>query len=256
MNRLSSAEAVPAWWRRGGRNPYVSAMKGLLAATLLLMGCHPADGGSQNAPASSSRADAQKPAVSDSVRISALLERADAGRIQGSRSAPVWLVEISDFQCPFCKRWHDQVYPAIVRDYIRPGHVRMAYVNLPLAQHENSVPAAEAALCASVQDRFWPMHDKLFATQERWATMPNVTALFDSLAASAGVNIGEWRECMRSGLMSRVVNGDRTRARTSGVRSTPTFFVGDQAIAGAAPLDTFRLAIERARAKAAGRPRP
>ena len=229
------------------------AMKRLLAAALLLMGCRPSDGESQSAPGRASTKAAQTPRSPDSARVNALLERADAGRIQGSRTAPVWLIEISDFQCPFCKRWHDETYPLIQREFVQPGIVRMAYINLPLAQHHHAQQAAEAALCAAVQDKFWPLHDKLFGTQEKWAAATDVTATFDSLAAASGVNITEWRDCVRSRLMERVVNGDKYRAASSGARSTPTFFVGDQPIEGAQPIDTFRLAIQRARAKAGSR---
>src|SRR5688572_20614512 len=212
-------------------------MKGLLLGLLLLAGCRPADGGTQSAPGSATSNDTPAASVvQDTARINALLARADAGRIQGSRSAAVWLVEISDFQCPFCKRWHDEVYPVIQREYIAPGHVRMAYVNLPLSMHQHAPAAAEAALCTAAQDKFWPMHDKLFATQERWAKLPVVAAFFDSLAVSTGVNATDWRACVRSGVMRRVINGDQGRATASGVRSTPTFFVGDQPIEGAAPI--------------------
>jgi protein-disulfide isomerase len=228
-------------------------MKQLLVAAALIAGCRPSDG-SQSAPSASAQPKAAVAgSASDSARIDSLLARADAGRIQGSPSASIWLVEISDFQCPFCKRWHDEVYPAIKRDYIDRGIVRMAYVNLPLQMHAHALPAAEAALCAAVQDKFWPMHDKLFATQERWAAMANPAALFDSLARAVSVSSTEWRECVRGQLMRRVVNGDRARAEGVGVRSTPVFFVGDEPIQGAAPLDTFRVVIERARAKAAAR---
>ena len=88
----------------------------------------------------------------DSLRVDSLLQLADAGRIQGSASAPVWLVEVSDFQCPYCKQWHEQVYPAIKKDYIDRGIVRMAYVHMPLNIHPNAQPAAQrdasAAGCA------------------------------------------------------------------------------------------------------------
>lgn len=178
---------------------------------------------------------------------------ADAGRIQGATNAPVWLVEISDFQCPYCKNWHDDVYPTIKREYIDRGIVRMAYVHLPLNIHPHAEAAAEASLCAAAQNRFWPLHDKLFATQRLWAAMPNASAMFDSLAISAGVNAPQWRGCMSSQIMRRIIVGDRTRAASAGVRSTPSFFVGDEAIAGLAALDAYRQAIERARAKSAGR---
>jgi protein-disulfide isomerase len=76
---------------------------------------------------------------------------------------------------------------------------------------------------------------------------------FDSLAIASGVNEQTYRECMASGIMKRVINGDQSRATASGVGSTPWFFVGNEPIRGAAPLDAFRQAIERARAAAAGR---
>jgi protein-disulfide isomerase len=126
----------------------------------------------------------------------------------------------------------------------------MAYVNLPLSIHRHSLAAAEAALCTAAQDKFWPMHDKLFATQERWAARDSVRSFFDSLALSTGVNANDWRECVASKVMRRVINGDQARSAATGVRSTPTFFVGDFPIEGAAPIADFRAAIERARAKA------
>ena len=211
------------------------------------------DGESQKPPASTKGKAAPAQAAQSDSTINALLEKADAGRIQGSRGALVWIVEISDFQCPFCKRWHDEIYPALQREYISKGLVRMAYLNLPLAQHVHAEPAAEAALCTAAQDKFWPMHDKLFQTQERWTPMSDARALFDSLALSTGVNAVAYRSCMSSRVMRRVIDGDVTRAAASGARSTPTFFVGDAVIRGVAPLDTFRLAIERARAKAVQR---
>lgn len=218
----------------------------LLTACLFALSCRPSDG-SQATPASTP-ASAQS---ADQAGENDLLERADVGRIQGAPNAPVWLVEISDFQCPYCKQWHDETYPAIKREFIEPGHVRMAYVNLPITSiHPNATPAAEAAMCASVQNKFWQVHDALFATQTQWNRVRDATAVFDSLALASGVKEAEWRECMRSHVMLRLLNGDRQRAWTAGVTSTPVFFVGDEMIRGAAPITEFRAAIERARVKA------
>src|SRR5687768_3753388 len=102
-----------------------------------------------------------------------LMARADAARIQGSSTAPVWVVEVSDFQCPFCKTWHDSTYRALRREFVIPGTVRLAYINYPLPNHANAMPAAEAAMCAGTQGKFWEMHDGLFHTQATWAHMPN-----------------------------------------------------------------------------------
>jgi protein-disulfide isomerase len=216
----------------------------LLAATLALSACRQSDGAPAQGAAAASPA-AQN--VSDTARDSKTLERADAARIQGAANAPVWVVEISDFQCPYCKMWHDSVYPAIKKQYVDAGVVRMAYVNLPLSMHQNAVPAAEAAMCAAAQDKFWQMHDALFSTQDKWGTLDKPGKLLDSLATSVGVDGTAWRACMASGLMRRVINGDRARAAQTGARSTPTFFVGNQPILGAQPADSFRKYIELAR---------
>src|SRR5437868_5456634 len=129
MCRRTSAEAVPACWRRRLRCPYVSAMRALLPLLFALCACRPSDGNSKSTPTRGATTSAAAQPVSDSARESALLERADKARIHGDTAAKVWLVEISDFECPFCKRWHDQTYPALVRNYVQTGKVRMAYVN-------------------------------------------------------------------------------------------------------------------------------
>ena len=237
-------------------------MRRTFAILLLAAACRSSDGKPTNTPNASATAPARggsapaapaAQAPADSAREDALLERADKARIQGDTAAPVWIVEISDFQCPYCKQWHDQVYPQIVREYVRQGTVRLAYVNFPLGMHQNALPASEAAMCAAVQDRFWQMHDTLFSTQTRWAALQEPLPLYDSLATAIGVQATEWRSCMSSHVMRRLINADRTRGLSAGVNSTPTFFVGDEPIRGAAPMDEFRAAIGRARAKAAGR---
>jgi protein-disulfide isomerase len=231
-------------------------MRRFAGLIFLIAACRPTDGNSRTAaPPSGATTSAQAASGTraDSSRADSLLQLADAGRIQGSSTAPVWLVEISDFQCPYCKQWHDQVYPAIKRDYIDRGIVRMAYVHLPLNIHPNAGPAAETSLCAAMQNRFWPVHDKLFETQERWARLGSPQTFFDSLAIASGINEQTYRGCMSSGVMKRVINGDQARAAAAGVTSTPWFFVGNEPIRGLAPLDAYRQAIERARANAAGR---
>jgi len=112
------------------------------------------------------------------------------------------------------------------------------------------MPAAEAAMCAAAQNKFWPMHDVLFNTQDRWAQLPDARALFDSLARTVGVDTASWRKCVSSGVTQKLINADRGRGLQAGVGSTPTFFVGSEPITGAAPIEEFRKAIERARAKA------
>ena len=180
---------------------------------------------------------------------------ADRGRIRGAEDAKVWLVEISDFQCPYCKRWHDDAYGTIDREYVQTGKVRLAYVNFPLSSiHPNARRAAEAAMCASVQNRFWPLHESLFATQAAWSSMKDPMPVFDSLAVAAGASAAAWRSCMSSHAVLPLIDADHDRASRSGVQSTPSFFIGSRGLVGAYPVDTFRVILDSALARArAGR---
>jgi protein-disulfide isomerase len=149
--------------------------------------------------------------------------------------------------------WHTETYPTLARDYVRTAKVRMAYLNFPLNSHRNAWPAAEAAMCASVQGMFWEMHDALFDSQDRWSAIPNPVPLFDSLAVQKfALKPEEWRACMSSHATAPLIQADLERLRTAGVESTPSFFIGDRGISGAQPTDVFRAAIEQALAKARG----
>ena len=176
---------------------------------------------------------------------------ADRSRILGDQSARVWMVEVSDFQCPYCARFHRETFAELRAAYIATGKVKLAYVNFPLAVHQHAWPAAEAALCAGAQGKYWEMHDALFTTQEKWAELPNAEPMFDSLARSVGVPAPAYRKCMSDHVMRALVQQDFDRSKESGVGSTPTFFLGDTAILGAYPTPVFRRALDSAIARAA-----
>jgi len=182
------------------------------------------------------------PGLSDSVST-----LADKGRIRGAETAKVWLIEVSDFQCPYCKRWHDDSYAALDREYVQTGKARIAYINYPIARiHPNARAASEAAMCSSAQNRFWQMHDALFDTQARWAPMQNPMPMFDSLAVAAGVNPTAWRSCMSTHATIPLIDADRDRWGQAGVTSTPSFFVANRALVGAYPTDSFRVVLDSA----------
>jgi protein-disulfide isomerase len=125
-------------------------------------------------------------------------------------------------------------------------------MNYPLPQHRNAMPSAEAAMCGAVQGKFWQMHDALFAAQEKWSNLTAAGAMFDSMAVRAGVAMVAWRDCMSKHSTTALIVADRERAASAGVRSTPTFFIGDQKLEGVAPYPVFREAVESALAKARG----
>lgn len=158
---------------------------------------------------------------------------ADRGRILGDSSAPIWVIMASDFQCPYCKQWEDANYAKVVKNYVKTGRVRLAFLNMPLSMHQNALPASEAAMCAAVQGKFWQMHDTLFASQAAWEVLPDPRAKFDSITKALGVDMPQWRSCMAQHATIALIDADRDRARQAGVNSTPTFFVGNKTLAGA-----------------------
>jgi protein-disulfide isomerase len=185
-----------------------------------------------------------RPAQTDSI-----ITRADLARIQGSATAPLWVIEVSDFQCPFCKQWHDQTYAALRDQYVKTGKVRLAYVNFPLASHTHAWPAAESAMCAGAQGKFWPMHDGLFATQTRWQGLSSPMVVFDSLAQANGLDMPSWRDCVSSGKMKPLIEADHDRASRAGASATPSFMIGDKILTGAQPLPVLQQVIDSALAK-------
>lgn len=185
----------------------------------------------------------------------ALLMRADSGRILGSDQAKVWVVIFSDFQCPYCKAWHDQVDEVLRRDYVNAGKVKVAFMNFPLASiHKNAVAAADAAMCAASQRKFWAMHDALFASQEQWAQKEDPAAAFEAAAQKAGADVPQLKACVAARKSRPLVEADASRGMRAGVQSTPSFFVGDTAVAGAMSAADFRKILDQQLAKKAAAP--
>ncbi len=181
---------------------------------------------------------------------SSITKAADKGRVAGNPAATIWLVEVSDFQCPWCKKFHEETFAAIKKEYVDTGKIRLAYLNLPLRMHANAMPASIAAMCASVQGKFWEMHDKLFDTQQVWEKIANPRAYLDSLAVSVGVKAAAQKSCSESAATKALIEADMERARTSGVQSTPTFFIGSTKLEGAYPIADFRKVLDAAIAAA------
>lgn len=225
-----------------------------LASTLFLTVVLASCESTESAPATS---EAAAPTASVDPRVAA----ADSARIKGAADAPIWIVEVSDFQCPFCRVWQQETYPALQREYIATGRARLAYINLPLPNHQHALPAAEASMCAGAQGRFWELHDAIFETQPRWTGLGDARQFFDSLAATTGVEMAPWRECVQSRIMQPLIRSDYNRAVSSGANSTPTFLImGDSTLrgaqpamlVGAQPIENFRQAIDAMLARRGG----
>lgn len=161
----------------------------------------------------------------------------------GSDTAKLWMLVVSDFQCPFCKRWHEDTWEAIRREFVAPGKLRVAYVHFPLGIHPNAKPAAVASMCAAVQGRFWQMADRLFAEQDRWKDLKDPAPAFAAIARSAGVDQSRLQACVRNGDVTAIVEADQARMTRAAAQSTPTFFIGSSIITGAQPFAEFRRVI-------------
>lgn len=231
--------------------PFQVNRAGTVALLAAALACAPANNSKQGAETGegavrkdTAKVAAAQPRDSDVVR-------ADLSRIQGSPAAPVWVIEVSDFQCPYCKQWHDEAYRGFRDEFVRTGKVRLAYVNFPLAQHQYAWPAAESAMCAGAQGKFWEMHDALFSTQAKWETLPSPATFFDSLARAQGLDPARWRQCIQSGKMKALIQADHDRAQIAGASSTPSFMIGDKLLVGAQPIEELRRAIDSAMVKGA-----
>lgn len=143
--------------------------------------------------------------------------------IRGAESAKVTLVEVSDFECPFCARYSNNTSGQIVREFVQTGKIRYAFVQLPIASHRNAFKAAEASLCAGDQGKFWEMHDRLFQVAGQGGL---VRARLPESATAVGLRADTFNSCLDSSRHAAAVQADIQMVQQYGVRGTPTFFLG------------------------------
>jgi protein-disulfide isomerase len=156
----------------------------------------------------------------------------------GPADAPITIVEFSDYQCPFCRRWHEDVYEPLLAAY--PGQIKLVYRHLPLTSiHPDAMAAAEAAMCAGEQDAYWPYHEKLFGSE----TLGNQTYI--QYAQDLSLNMETFESCLTEHRYQAEIEADSNFATDLGVRSTPTFFINGLALVGAQPLDVFKQVIDK-----------
>jgi len=157
-----------------------------------------------------------------------------ATRSKGAAGAPVTVYEMADFQCPACRMFAVTVLPTIEREYVQTGKVRWVFINLPLTSiHPNAVPAAEVAMCAARQGRFWPTHDALYQQQDTWAKLASPRSTLVTIAQRAGVDRAKLLACLDEGSVRKEVELDSQRATRSGAHATPSFYIEGGLLEGA-----------------------
>lgn len=226
----------------------------LVAATAACSKADAAGGSAEDKPSAAASASAPSTAgllaavtpPTDSISDSLLIARADRGRLMGRDSGAIWVVMISDFQCPYCKTWHDDAMAKVTREYVQTGKVRMAYLNFPLQQHKYARAESEASLCAAAQDKFWPYAERLFARQEEIEKAPMIQPVLDEIARELSLDAGAFASCQKREAIRALVESDIQQGVKAGVRSTPSFLIGDFMVEGALPYADFRRAIDTA----------
>lgn len=176
------------------------------------------------------------------------------GNAMGDPSAPVVIEEYSDFQCPFCKRFHDQTLSSIVRDYVTTGKVRFVYRHFPVADRSSageSHLAANAAVCAARQNLFWPFHDIVFANAKGENIGDFTSRRLETMAETVGLDLTAYRDCLANGDPETVVRSDVAAGTEAGLTSTPSFVINGDLLVGAQAYEVFQSSIEAALANAA-----
>jgi protein-disulfide isomerase len=171
---------------------------------------------------------------------------------EGDEGAKVTIVEFSDFQCPFCARFHTGTLPQIQKEYVETGKVRHVFRNLPLESiHPQAFKAAEAALCAGDQGKYWEMHNQLFSNQRALAPEQVVEH-----AKTVGLDAAAFQSCLGSGQHAARIRTDIAEAGKLGLNGTPAFVIGVSTpdgkvktvrfVSGARPYADFKAAIDAA----------
>lgn len=174
----------------------------------------------------------------------------DDDPVKGDMYAPVTVIEFSDYECPFCRRFHEQTLPLIEKEYISKGKVRYVFRDFPLSFHKRAFPAALAANCAGEQGRYWDFNDFLFKNPDKLDDVESIK----EYALSLGMDTEKLDRCIREKKYEHEINKDIEDGRKYGIRGTPSFFIGRTEngneitaiyVRGSQPFQVFKTHIDR-----------
>jgi protein-disulfide isomerase len=156
----------------------------------------------------------------------------DSTRIKGDPNAPITIVEFGDYQCPYCGRAESTV-ENLLKKY--KGKVKLAFRDFPLsAIHPFAEGAAEASRCAGAQDKFWPMHDAMYANQSKLTEDDLIKT-----ASGLGMNEESFSSCLKAGTFKAAIQKDMEVGQKAGVNGTPAFFINGRFLNGSVPEEQF-----------------
>ncbi|MFP3466891.1 DsbA family protein [Leifsonia sp. SIMBA_070] len=241
---MTRGDLMPPTTARSPRRPLLLAAVAATVvvlvggATALLVGA-PGQGGSPlTAPPT-----AKTPSASAIPELSR--RNANDQRALGKVDAPVVLIEWSDYRCPFCGVFARDTQPALVREYVDKGLLRIEWHDMPVFG-DQSIDAAVAGRAAAAQGRFWQFHEKVYdvAPSRGHADLSRERLL--DLARQAGVpDMAAFEATLDDVAVRADVQREQQEGYALGITGTPTFLIGSTPLVGAQPVDVFRDAIDQ-----------
>lgn len=203
----------------------------------------------QNPPSAAPSAQAPSaPAAAPTKPTSVDVKVTADDPVLGKANAKLAIVEFGDYQCPFCGRFFKEIQPSIIKDYVDTGKAKFVYKNLAFLGKE-SVDAANAALCAKEQNKFWEYHDKLYNSQNGENQGAFSLDNLKKFASGLGLNTTKFNSCLDSQKYNAQVQADIAEAGKNGFTGTPSTAVGTVPVTGAQPYAQFKTIIDAELAK-------
>jgi protein-disulfide isomerase len=171
------------------------------------------------------------------------------GVVLGNPNAPVLIQEFSDFQCSYCRIFHESTFAQIIETYVAEGLARFEFIQYPVIGAE-SLASANASLCAAEQNRFWEYSDILFANQNGHDTGSFSARRLEAFAGAIDLDQDDFDSCLREHSYNTQVAEQYQTGVNLGISSTPSFLINGSLLVGALPYASFQEAIENALATA------
>jgi protein-disulfide isomerase len=172
------------------------------------------------------------------------------GHLMGNPNAPVQVLEFGDFECPGCGTFATLTEPDVRSRLINTGVVGFRFYDFPLSQHKNTFTAHLAAACADDQQKFWEMHDRIYAGQDEWSDLvsPSMTdplSIFKRYAKELGLDVSAWESCVTTQKYTAKIKGNQAEGVRRNVQTTPTLIIGNKQVNGVT-YDQFKQLVDDA----------
>ena len=213
-----------------------------LALAVVLPGC---GGGSGDDGAEASAGDPGQSVTAAMLSDGGVAFRPEAQEIPleelgfdfGSDSARIRVIELSDYGCGYCRRFHTETFPTLLEDYIETGKVHWKYITYVSGMFQNGLSAAFVAECAGEQGLFARVNDLLYERQADWKNQGDPGPVYEELAREAGADVDELNACVEEKRPEDRVRSGVVTGRNLGVRGTPAFVANGVPVMGAQPLE-------------------